>query len=136
MFHVDLNINVTSRVKTAPPPGGHLKYYWEKLSDQVSINVLTNLHKGWTINVTSKVLTRKTAPPLAAIIKKNVMTKFHEDWTINVASRVLTSVFFNLTYFELDQDIIDKNVASRVFTKQNVDDGRRTTDKSYPKSLP
>ncbi|KAH3848972.1 hypothetical protein DPMN_091357 [Dreissena polymorpha] len=39
----------------------------------------------------------------------NVLTKFHEDQTINVASRVLTG--------------------------QNVDDGRRTTDKRRSQKL-
>ncbi|KAH3724219.1 hypothetical protein DPMN_050033 [Dreissena polymorpha] len=39
----------------------------------------------------------------------NVLTKFHDDQTINVASRV--------------------------FTRQNVDDGRRTTDKRRSQKL-
>ncbi|KAH3839281.1 hypothetical protein DPMN_112707 [Dreissena polymorpha] len=101
------------------------------------------MNKYWTINVTSRVLTRRTAPlpsghvfwhirktalpPRGHVfqtsnsfcelsrknIKTNVMTKFHEDLTINVTSR-----------FHEDQTT---NVASRVFTKQNVDDERRTT---------
>ncbi|KAH3862570.1 hypothetical protein DPMN_025539 [Dreissena polymorpha] len=75
--------------KTAPTPGGHF-------------------HEDWTKNKTSRVLTRKTAPPPIGrpyiigtdvltnfelsqdIIRKNLLTKFHDDQTINVASRVLT----------------------------------------------
>ncbi|KAH3848917.1 hypothetical protein DPMN_091302 [Dreissena polymorpha] len=75
-------------------------------------NVLTKFHDDWAQIVTSRVFTRNTVPPLAAIlgikcdfyriIGTNVLTKFDEDRT--------------------------KNVASRVFTRQNVDDERRTTD--------
>ncbi|KAH3729933.1 hypothetical protein DPMN_055911 [Dreissena polymorpha] len=58
-----------------------------------------------TINVASKVLTRKNAPPpgghvfiatipifelIQDIIGTNLLTKFHKDQTINVASRMLT----------------------------------------------
>ncbi|KAH3834616.1 hypothetical protein DPMN_107947 [Dreissena polymorpha] len=63
--------------------------------------------------------------------------KVYEDWTINVTSRV----------FELDQDNIGTNlltefheyqtinVASRVLTWQNVDDGQLTTDKGCSQKL-
>ncbi|KAH3867865.1 hypothetical protein DPMN_031002 [Dreissena polymorpha] len=47
--------------------------------------------------------------PSRGINGTNVLTKFHEDQTINVASRV--------------------------FTRQNVDDGRRTTDKRRSQKL-
>ncbi|KAH3790072.1 hypothetical protein DPMN_168267 [Dreissena polymorpha] len=45
-----------------------------------------------TINVASKVLTRKKcpAPWWPYIIGTNLLTKFHKDQTINVASRMLT----------------------------------------------
>ncbi|KAH3779420.1 hypothetical protein DPMN_157223 [Dreissena polymorpha] len=51
-------------------------------------NLRTKFNKDWTINVTSRVLTRKTAPPLLAVT--NVLTKFHKDWNKNVTSRMLT----------------------------------------------
>ncbi|KAH3876272.1 hypothetical protein DPMN_000111 [Dreissena polymorpha] len=84
-------------------------------------NVLTNFHDDWAKIVTSRVFTRKTAPPTGGhvfqhtgttfelnqdIIKTNILTnfelrrdfigiklltKFHEDGTRNVASRVFTS---------------------------------------------
>ncbi|KAH3852958.1 hypothetical protein DPMN_095479 [Dreissena polymorpha] len=68
-------------------------------------NLRTKFHKDWPINVISRALTRKTAPPPVshvfqrtgtifkfsrAIIRTNLRTKFNDDWTINVISRVLT----------------------------------------------
>ncbi|KAH3750781.1 hypothetical protein DPMN_185312 [Dreissena polymorpha] len=67
-------------------------------------------HEDWTINVISRALTRKTAPPPVshvfqwtgtifkfsrAIIRTNLRTKFHKDWTINVISRVLTRFYYS-----------------------------------------
>ncbi|KAH3711891.1 hypothetical protein DPMN_071567 [Dreissena polymorpha] len=109
-FHEDWTINLTFTVKTALPPGGHISL---------------------TKNVTSRVLTRKTATPPG--------TQFHEDWTINVTSKVLTrktattngghvfhstGTIFQLglkihvfqpigTIFELVQDIIRTNVLTK-----------------------
>ncbi|KAH3782263.1 hypothetical protein DPMN_160176 [Dreissena polymorpha] len=66
---------------------------------------LTKFHEDRKINVASRVLTRKNAPPpgshvfqptgiifelIQDIIVMNLLTKFHEDRTVNVASRVLT----------------------------------------------
>ncbi|KAH3859539.1 hypothetical protein DPMN_102356 [Dreissena polymorpha] len=93
-------------------------------------------HEDRKINVASRVLTRKNAPPPGShvfqptgiifelriigptdrhngmkndIIRMNLLTKFHEDWTVNVASR--TNL---LTKFHEDWTI---NVASRVLTR-------------------
>ncbi|KAH3848355.1 hypothetical protein DPMN_090715 [Dreissena polymorpha] len=88
-----------------------------------------------TINVASKVLTRKNAPPPGGhvfiatipifelfqdIIGTNLLTKFHKDQTINVASRMLTRknalppgshVFQPISIiFKLVQDIIGMNL--------------------------
>ncbi|KAH3809901.1 hypothetical protein DPMN_138283 [Dreissena polymorpha] len=67
----------------------------------IGMNILTNFHEDWTINVAST----ENAPPLGShvfqanvtifedvqdIIKTNLLTKFHEDWTIHVVSGVLT----------------------------------------------
>ncbi|KAH3893693.1 hypothetical protein DPMN_017843 [Dreissena polymorpha] len=90
------------------------------------------------INVTSRVLTNKAAPPPGghifqrtktifklsiAIIKTNVQTKFHEDWTINVTPGVLTSktalppgghVFLPIrTIFKLNRRIQKKKVLTK-----------------------
>ncbi|KAH3825917.1 hypothetical protein DPMN_127803 [Dreissena polymorpha] len=110
-------------------------------------------HEDRKINVASRVLTRKNAPPpgghvfqpisiifeiVQDIIGMNLMTKFHEDWTINVASRVHISHVFQakVTIFEIIQDIIETNlltkfhedwtinVASRELTRQML---HRTT---------
>ncbi|KAH3797549.1 hypothetical protein DPMN_151132 [Dreissena polymorpha] len=130
IFHEDWTINVTSRVltrfyytlkphkETATPPGSHVcqptRTIFELVQDIIITNVLTKLHEDWTINVTSRVLTRfyyshndirKTTPPpdgnvfhptrtifelVQDIIWTHVPTKFHADWTKNVTSRVLT----------------------------------------------
>ncbi|KAH3818838.1 hypothetical protein DPMN_120565 [Dreissena polymorpha] len=105
------------------------------IQDFIETNLLTKFHEDWTINVASRVLTRKNVPPSwrPYIIGMNLLTKFHEDWTINVASRVkndppLDSHVFQakVTIFILIQDIIGThfltmfnedrkiNVASRV----------------------
>ncbi|KAH3814797.1 hypothetical protein DPMN_143310 [Dreissena polymorpha] len=126
----DWTINVTPRVKTAPPPGGHVT------------NVMTKFHEEWT-KIRLLVLTRKNAPPTDGhvfqrtgtilelsrdIIRTNVMTKFHEDLTTNKTSRMLTrkTAPHPGGHFHKDQTI---NVASRVLTRQNVYDRRHTTDK-------
>ncbi|KAH3812683.1 hypothetical protein DPMN_141121 [Dreissena polymorpha] len=112
------NKNVTSR-KTAPPPGDHVfSLIWTIFKLVQDINA-------------TNVFTKNTAPPpppppwqplwasnvtstvfelSRGIIGTNVLTKFHEDRT--------------------------RNVASRVFTRQNVDDERRTDDgqKAIPKA--
>ncbi|KAH3692266.1 hypothetical protein DPMN_191622 [Dreissena polymorpha] len=69
----------------------------------IETNLLTKFHEDRKINVASRVLTRKNAPPpgshvfqptsiifklIQDIIRMNLLTKFHEDRTVNVASRV------------------------------------------------
>ncbi|KAH3824552.1 hypothetical protein DPMN_126389 [Dreissena polymorpha] len=115
--------NVTSRAftclhyihieKTAPPLGGHV-FFTDLDHFQTR---LTKFHEDWANIMTFRVFTKflyshiwKTAPPPGGhtstvftsfelgqgTIGTNVLTKFHEDWS--------------------------RNVASRVFTRQNVDD--------------
>ncbi|KAH3778359.1 hypothetical protein DPMN_179814 [Dreissena polymorpha] len=75
----------------------------------IGTNLLTKFQEDWKINVDSRVLTRKNAPPPGShvfqptaiifelvqdIIGMNLLTKFHEDRTVNVDSRVLTR-FYN-----------------------------------------
>ncbi|KAH3865983.1 hypothetical protein DPMN_029031 [Dreissena polymorpha] len=114
--------NVTSRVftsfhylhieKTAPHPGGHVfPPIW---------TIFELFHDDWAKIVTSRVFTRNTAPPPGGHL--------HENLASNVTSTVFTIRGINrtnvLTKFHEDRTI---NVASRVFTRQNVDDARRTT---------
>ncbi|KAH3739396.1 hypothetical protein DPMN_046048 [Dreissena polymorpha] len=104
-FHEDQTVNVASRVfkrfyyshirKIAPPLGSHVFQaniiIFKLIQDIIETNLLTKFHEDWTINVASRVLTRKNAPPLVAIYYgTNLLTKFHEDRKINVTSRVLT----------------------------------------------
>ncbi|KAH3859255.1 hypothetical protein DPMN_101972 [Dreissena polymorpha] len=113
-FNEDWTKNVTSR-KTAPPPGGHFHDDWAKI---VTSRVFTrnNCPAPWwpcfstdhfKSNVTYTVFT--SFEHSRGIIGTNVLTKFHEDGI--------------------------RNVASRVFTRQNVDDARRTTDKRRSQKL-
>ncbi|KAH3782967.1 hypothetical protein DPMN_160892 [Dreissena polymorpha] len=96
-------------------------------------NLVTKFHEALTINVASKVLTRKNAPPpgvhvfivtipifelIQDIIGTNLLTKFHKDQTINVAYTIAiegkmhlgSHVFQPISIiFELVQDIIGMN---------------------------
>ncbi|KAH3852962.1 hypothetical protein DPMN_095483 [Dreissena polymorpha] len=87
-FHKDRNINVASRVltrfhyryirKNAPPLGSHVFQanvtIFELIQDIIETNLLTKFHEDWTINVASRVLTRKNSPP-PLIIGTNLLTK-------------------------------------------------------------
>ncbi|KAH3846219.1 hypothetical protein DPMN_088518 [Dreissena polymorpha] len=110
-------------MKTAPPPGGNV-FQWSgtifELSRAIiSKNVLTKCHEDGTIHVTSRVLLRKTAPPLGGhvfqhIIRTNLTTKFHDDWTMNISFTVLTS------FFQFDQDIIGTNLWTKFHEDQTI----------------
>ncbi|KAH3860511.1 hypothetical protein DPMN_023412 [Dreissena polymorpha] len=128
-FHVDRTVNVASRVltrfyyshirKNAPPLGSHLFQaniiIFKLIQDIIETNLQTKFHEDWTINVASRVLTRKNAHTPGG--HTNLLTKFHDDRKINVTSRVKIApphdiIGMNLlTEFHEDQTI---NVASRV----------------------
>ncbi|KAH3880322.1 hypothetical protein DPMN_004234 [Dreissena polymorpha] len=84
--------------------------YGRKDGNIIGTNLLTKFHEDRKINVASRVLTRKDAPPpgshvfqptgiifelIQDIIGMNLLTKFHEDRTVNVASRVLTRFYYS-----------------------------------------
>ncbi|KAH3897218.1 hypothetical protein DPMN_021404 [Dreissena polymorpha] len=89
--------NVTSTVKTAPPPWQpcllthrdhlqtHLRYIYKT-------NLFTKFHDDWAKNVTSRVhviqLTGTIFQLYSCIKETNVLTKFHENWAKTVTSRV------------------------------------------------
>ncbi|KAH3800066.1 hypothetical protein DPMN_153691 [Dreissena polymorpha] len=106
----------------------------------IRTNLLTKFHEDRKINVASRVLTRKNAPPPGShvfqpigivfelvqyLIGMNLLTKFHEDRTVNVASRVKCPAPWRpciiktnlLTIFHQDWTI---NAASRVLTRKNA----------------
>ncbi|KAH3775605.1 hypothetical protein DPMN_177011 [Dreissena polymorpha] len=71
----------------------------------IGTNMVTKIHEDRKINVTSRVLTMKNAPPpgshvfqpivtifelIQDIIETYILAKFYEDWNINVASTELT----------------------------------------------
>ncbi|KAH3693068.1 hypothetical protein DPMN_193405 [Dreissena polymorpha] len=75
-FHEDWTKHLTSRknalppgghMKNAPPPGGHIfqqtRTIFEIIHNIISTIVLTKFHEDLTINMTSKVLTRKKGAP-------------------------------------------------------------------------
>ncbi|KAH3716496.1 hypothetical protein DPMN_059219 [Dreissena polymorpha] len=128
-----------------PHPGDHVfkatKTIFRLIQDIIWTNLLTKFHDDRKIKVTSRVLTRKKAPPLwwPYIIGMNLLTESHEYRTINVASRVKNApplgghvIQANVTIFKLTQDIIETNlltkfhqdwtinVASRVLTRNNT----------------
>ncbi|KAH3718199.1 hypothetical protein DPMN_060998 [Dreissena polymorpha] len=98
--------------------------------DIICTNLLTKFHEDWTINVVSRVLTRKKcpAPWRPYIIGTHVLTTFHEDRRIYVASRVLTrkmprllaAVFFNQTIFKLIQDMIGTNLLNKFHEDRTI----------------
>ncbi|KAH3842156.1 hypothetical protein DPMN_115650 [Dreissena polymorpha] len=136
-------INVASRVKNAPPLGGHViqanVIIFKLIQYIIKTNLLTIFHQAWTINVASTVLTRKNAPPPWRPCFSTNRHHFRTHWTINVASRVknappLGSHVFQakITISELIKDISGTNllskfhedrkinVASKVLTRKNA----------------
>ncbi|KAH3887470.1 hypothetical protein DPMN_011487 [Dreissena polymorpha] len=84
---------IVGDIKMPRPLGGHVfpptGTIFKLIQDIIGTNHLTKFHDDRTINVASRVLKRKNAPP-PDIFRTNLLSKFHEDRTINVASRVLT----------------------------------------------
>ncbi|KAH3784325.1 hypothetical protein DPMN_162279 [Dreissena polymorpha] len=90
--------NVTSIVKTTPPPGSHFHDDWAK-------NVTSSVHKLFLL-----YKYKKTAPPPPGshiiqltgtifevnshIKETNVLTKFNENWVKNVTSKVFTCFYY------------------------------------------
>ncbi|KAH3704554.1 hypothetical protein DPMN_079611 [Dreissena polymorpha] len=82
-FHDDRTINVASNIgftiaiyshlrKNAPPLDSHVfqtnATIFELIQDIIQTNLLTKFHEDWTINVASRVLTRKSAPPTGGYV--------------------------------------------------------------------
>ncbi|KAH3690227.1 hypothetical protein DPMN_194989 [Dreissena polymorpha] len=98
----------------------HVEDIFKRSRAFIRANILTKFHKDWTINVTSREITRKNARPPDDIIRTNLLTKFHEDWTMNVTSRELTRCFYShimknactltRTIFELIKEIFPENL--------------------------
>ncbi|KAH3820395.1 hypothetical protein DPMN_122141 [Dreissena polymorpha] len=109
-------------------------------------NILTIFHQDWTINVASRVLTRKNAPPPSGHVFFNQPASFsnsvQDNWTINCGpprvknvpaphgSHVFSSKGYHflthpryhvdnlLSKFHYDRG--KQNVASRVLTRKNA----------------
>ncbi|KAH3810777.1 hypothetical protein DPMN_139175 [Dreissena polymorpha] len=117
-FHEDWTINVASRVftrnkaivkqlqtirhKNNPPLGSHVFQanvtIFEVIRDIIETNLLTKFHEDYTINVASRVLTRKTAPPPGGHVFSPIWTIFKlfgDDWAKIVYSRVFTRFLYS-----------------------------------------
>ncbi|KAH3712116.1 hypothetical protein DPMN_071795 [Dreissena polymorpha] len=124
-----------------------------KIRNIIGTNLLTKFHEDRKINVASRVLTRKNAPPPGShvfqptgiifklvqdIIGMNFLTRFHYDWTINVASRVknappLGSHVFQakVTIFELSKDISGTNLLSKFHEDRKLNVASRVLTRKY-----
>ncbi|KAH3839435.1 hypothetical protein DPMN_112866 [Dreissena polymorpha] len=109
---------VVSSKKNAPTTGGHVFQAtgttFKFVQNIIWTNLLTKFHDDRTINMASRVLTRKNATPpwWPYIIGTNHLTKFHDDRTINV---IYGHIKKNAP--PPDRKI---NVASRVLTRKNA----------------
>ncbi|KAH3844332.1 hypothetical protein DPMN_086590 [Dreissena polymorpha] len=113
-----------------PPPGDNVFQatgtIFELVQELIGTNLLTKFHDDWTINMASRVLTRKNATPpwqpcfpangtifelIQDIIGTNLVIKFHDDRTINVASK---------QYIKLIQDIIVTNLLPKFHEDRKI----------------
>ncbi|KAH3706716.1 hypothetical protein DPMN_066104 [Dreissena polymorpha] len=103
-------------------------------------HVLTNFHDDWTKIVTSRVFTRKSAPPTGGHVFQRIGTTFQLNQDIIKTNILTNDLVFDPAQpgFELGRDFIaaklltkfhedgTRNVASRVFTSKCGTDIRRT----------
>ncbi|KAH3704925.1 hypothetical protein DPMN_079986, partial [Dreissena polymorpha] len=100
----------------------------------IGTHLLTKFHEDWKINVASRVLTSKNAPPPGShvfqptgiifnlfqdSISMNLLTKFHEDRTVNVASRGKNALPLESHVFQAN--IILNIIETNLLTKFNED---------------
>ncbi|KAH3886672.1 hypothetical protein DPMN_010684 [Dreissena polymorpha] len=126
--------------KNALPLGSHFfqanKISFELIQYFIETNLLTKFHEDWTINVASRVLTRKNARPWwPYVIVTNLLTKFHDDRKINVTSRPCPGGghVFQPTgiIFELAQDIIGMNCLTEFHDNQTITVASRVLTRFY-----
>ncbi|KAH3783307.1 hypothetical protein DPMN_161242 [Dreissena polymorpha] len=138
-FHENRTVNVASRVltrcyyshirKNAPPLGSDVFQanitIFELIQDNIETNLLTKFHEDWTINVASRLLTRKNAPPLMA----KVLTR------INIAilgklPRPRGGHVFQPTGIisKLVQDIIEMNLHNKFHEDRTVNVASRVNN--------
>ncbi|KAH3867490.1 hypothetical protein DPMN_030619 [Dreissena polymorpha] len=95
--------------KNAPPCFSSIGNHFQTRPDIIGIILLTKFHNDQTINLTTRVLTRKKchAPwrPWT-----NLLTKFYDDQTINIAPIGFST---DRNPFELIQNIIGTNVLTK-----------------------
>ncbi|KAH3696142.1 hypothetical protein DPMN_083605 [Dreissena polymorpha] len=97
--------NVTSIVKTAPPPLAAMFIdpsgpFANSSAISIKTNLFTKFHDDWAKIVTSR--------------ETNVLTKFHENWAKNVTSRVFTC--FHYIHIEKNAPPTGGHVFSPIWT--------------------
>ncbi|KAH3833560.1 hypothetical protein DPMN_106872 [Dreissena polymorpha] len=105
----------------------------------IGTNIVTKIHEDRKINVTSRVLTMKNAPPpgshvfqpivtifelIQDIIETYVLATFYEDWNINVAST------------ELTRQMLTAHDGHKAITKAHHEHWMRPSDREFVGSLP
>ncbi|KAH3869925.1 hypothetical protein DPMN_033102 [Dreissena polymorpha] len=114
-------------------PGGNFfqatETIFKLVQDMIGTYRLTKFYKERTINVASRVLTRKHAPG-PDIIGTKLLIKCHDDLTTCVSSRPCVSS--NQNNFKFVKNIIGENLLTKCYEDwtiyvANVDAARRTT---------
>ncbi|KAH3755483.1 hypothetical protein DPMN_190179 [Dreissena polymorpha] len=125
-----IQTNRCKQGKNARPPGGHAFQPTKTLfiQDKIMMNLLIKVYEDRTINVASRVFTRKNAPP-PDIIGTNLLTNVSKPRPPPLGGHVFQPTG---TVFKLIKDIIGTNLltkfhedltindASRVLTRTNI----------------
>ncbi|KAH3829709.1 hypothetical protein DPMN_102937 [Dreissena polymorpha] len=133
-FHKDWAINVITSLLTSSinaASRSHNKHLstTDRQKDIIWTNLLTKFHEDRKINLVSRMLTRKNAPPPGS--------HFHENLTVNVASREkfpprFSHVFqANVTIFKLIQDIIGTNLLTKFREDRKINVASRVLTRFY-----
>ncbi|KAH3876021.1 hypothetical protein DPMN_039301 [Dreissena polymorpha] len=117
---------------------------FELIHNIIGTNRMTKFHEDRTINVASRVLTRKNAPPPGGHIFQTTKNHFRTHATINVYSRVLTrkkapppgghvfqqtKIIFELCY----KDIIGINLLTKFHDDRTINVAyRKSTSRNAP----
>ncbi|KAH3838584.1 hypothetical protein DPMN_111992 [Dreissena polymorpha] len=142
-FHEDWTINVASRVltrfyyshirKDAPTRGSHIFQakgtIFELIQDISRTNLLSKFHEDRKINVTSRVLTEKNAPPLGGnVFQANVLLYIYSHIRKNAPPP--GGHVFKPTgiIFELVQDIIGMNLLTKFHEDWTINVASRMKD--------
>ncbi|KAH3895621.1 hypothetical protein DPMN_019786 [Dreissena polymorpha] len=98
-IYEDRKINVTSRVKNAPPPGSHVFQpfvtIFEMIQDIIETYSLAKFYEDWNINMASKELTRQL---LTAHDGHKAITKAHHEHNLAEVNHFVASIDINYVF--------------------------------------